>query len=250
MSDTDDEARDAAQPDETIVEPEGLATDESEDDFHPFDEIDEDFRPTPAVHVLGADGLPLTVDQTTASDIPALSVKSLICMGDFSKFVLRDEWGHVCAEFVRSEVTRMPNGKWTVSGGVARRVDGVKAIIGVPAEGEPVEVEPIRPQCRHYVRQKTSFALNAQHSQFSRLCSARRTTEGAFMTVRDVAVGACDMREPFDAESSKVLDEFDALKIEQGTSRELLPIFQGMGIFERKFDAATKKQDQQDPKEH
>ncbi len=249
------EPRDEASPGDCVIEEE---SEESETEFHPFSELDEDFKPGPAVRIMGEDGLPVTVDQTATSDIPALSTESLICMGDFSKFVIRDEWGDVVAEFSPSFVSRAPSGQWRVPTDVAiaepaivtwreriqteetstpwttlmlmRHLLGVR---GLTADSTWTEVEPLRPPCRNYVQQKTVFHLNAENRLFPRLCSARRTTEGTFMTVRDSGMWACTMREPRDIESEKALEAFDLLKIEQGKNRQHLPMFGGgAGIFD------------------
>jgi hypothetical protein len=224
MSDEPGEARDSAEPEETALD-HAEGTDDSETEFHPFDEVDEDFQPGPAVRIMGPDGIMQTVDTTTESDIPALSTESLVCMGNFSKFVLRDDWGNIRTEFLPSAVTRRPNGKWTAE----------------DVSGHVVEVFPIRPQCKHYVRQQGSFHLNAQNKKHYRLCAARRTTEGTFMTVSDLGMWACDMRDPYDVASVKHLDDFDTLKIKQGKERTNLPMFQGFGI----FDAPKKNDDDQ-----
>jgi hypothetical protein len=218
MSDPTEGSPDEARPEDTVIDVADVGDDGGED-FHPFDELDDDFKPGPAVRVMGADGLPTTIDQTSESDIPSLSRQTLVCMGDFSKFVTRDTWGNITREFSPSEVTRQPNGKWTVNDDAGHLA---------------AEVHPIRPPCRHYVRQKTTLSLNAKHFQYSRLCAARRTTEGTFMTVRDSGVWACDMREPIDLDSIKALDDFDALKIAQGENREYFSIFQAPvdGLFE------------------
>jgi hypothetical protein len=77
------------------------------------------------------------------------------------------------------------------------------------------------------------FHLNAEHRMFPRLCSARRTTEGTFMTVRDSGMWACTMREPRDIASEKTLADFDVFKVEQGKNRQYLPMFGGgAGIFD------------------
>jgi hypothetical protein len=240
MSEEPGEARDSAEPDETVVEsPDGGSDDNVETEFHPFDEVDEDFQPGPMTRVMGGDGLPVTVDQTAESDIPALSTTSLVCMADVSKFVRRnDDWGETVVEFTPAEVQRAPNGRYRVTRDVARaRYKERDQEIIVTTDW--VAVEPIRPQCRHYVRQQGSFHLNAQHRKIYRLCAARRTTEGTFMTVSDLGMWACDMRDPYDAESAKHLDGFDNMKIEQGKKREHLPMFQSFGIFE----TPTKKED-------
>jgi hypothetical protein len=257
-----------AQPEETVVERQ--ASKDAEDEFRPFDELTDGYgEPERGAYVRGVDGGPVAVDETTTSDIPALSTKTLVCMGDFSSFVLRNRHGVVLSIFAATEVVRMPNGAWTVplllaiersklpierererilrmtklgsvaAGGIPigqeeikkaldeqvlahamARMDGTVVLV----DPERVTVEPIRPPCRHYVRQQVSFELNAAHARLSRLCAARRTTEGTFMTVSDTGIFACDMRDPYDAESAAVLDEFDAKKIAQGVNREFVPM--------------------------
>jgi len=234
MSDEPGEASDTALPEECAIES-MEASPEAETEFAPFDEVDEDFQPGPAMRVMGPDGLPLTVDSTTESDIPALSTTTLVCMGDFSKFVIRDRWQRSVAEFTQQEVTCMPSGEWVVPAALAeerskgRRVD---------AEDGFVVVEPVRPQCQHYVRQEGSLPLNPAHQKFYRLCSARRTTEGTFMTVGDTGVWACSMREPYDVVSSARFETFDARKIREGAARVNLPMFQ---LSDGIFDGAPKK---------
>jgi hypothetical protein len=252
---SDSRESDEARPDEAVIDGHEPSED-AETEFHPFDEIHEDFKPSPAVRVIGSDGLPVTIDSTEKSDIPPLSPASLVCMADTRAFVVRDRWGAVGFEFSPELVERAPDGRWRIP--VSRLIDGFRGAIAELRQrmhwdekesdaedvwsvlydrcgydrcftecriGDFLLVEPIRPACRHYVRQKLAFELNAQHNQFARLCSARRTTEGTFMTVKDTGVWACDMRDPYDAESSKELDDFDALKVAQGKNREHLPMF-------------------------
>jgi hypothetical protein len=265
MSDEPGEARDSAEPEETALD-HAEGTDDAETEFHPFDEVDEDFQPGPAMRVMGPDGLPQTVDTTTESDIPALSVQSLVCMADVSKFVIRDRWRDVIATFEPSEVERTPSGVWRVKMEIATErarsaVDRTRAKLderGGPysdlqllatamgsdrfhIDSDWVSVEPVRPQCKHYVRQQGSFHLNAQNKKHYRLCAARRTTEGTFMTVSDLGMWACDMRDPYDVASVKHLDDFDTMKIKQGKERTNLPMFQGFGI----FDTPKKNDDEQ-----
>jgi hypothetical protein len=248
MSDSE-KPRDEASPDAAEVA--HKATEDAETEFHPFDELDEDFKPSPALRVSGPDGLPLTVDQTTQSDIPALSKDTLICMGDFSSFVVRDQWRAELYAFPPSDVERAPDGRWRISiEKVIERcrplIAECRAALGVTVANFTDEqlilswfhtnyhsgtagflvVEPKRPPCRHYVRQ-------AIDREIYRLCAARRTTEGTFMTVRDLSVRACDMRDPYDPALSARLDEFDEMKIEEGAHREYLPMFGG-GIFDSK----------------
>jgi len=237
MSDEPGEASDTATPEECeIASPEGSP--DAGDEFHPFDEVYDAYQPGPAKRTIGADGLAETLDTTSESDIPALSTESLVCMGDYSRFVSRDSWGRILAEFEPSEVRRMPNGRWSVAAALLKeRSQG--ELGGYARESELMSVEPVRPQCRHYVRQKGTFHLNAAHKKYYRLCAARRTTEGTFMTVSDSGMYACDMREPYDVASAALIDDFDQLKIAQGAKREHLPIFQTNGIFD---DAQKRKE--------
>jgi len=270
MSDEPGEASDTATPKECeVASPEGSA--EAEEEFHPFDEVYDAYQPGPAKRTIGADGLAETLDTTSESDIPALSTESLVCMGDYSSFVLRTHWGEIIGTLLPEAVDRAPDGRWRVKkekaiyaaklqierrrvellalrndtgGTVVRNGDSELGDLSIllsmmAAPGEPVivdawwvEVLPIRPQCRHYVRQKGTFHLNAAHKKYYRLCAARRTTEGTFMTLSDSGMYACDMREPHDVASAQLIEDFDQLKISQGARREHLPIFQSNGIFD------------------
>ena len=192
-------------------------------------------------------------------------------MGDYSKFVCRTHWGEIIATFEPSDVERSPDGRWRVKlekaveqsklaiGAYRKKVDALYRNSSAVNAGQVAQasdaqvflqmklapgdgsvavdpfwlaVEPIRPQCVHYVRQKGTFHLNAAHKKYYRLCAARRTTEGTFMTVSDSGMYACDMREPYDVTSAQLLEDFDQLKIAQGATRQSLPIFQSNGIFD------------------
>lgn len=223
MSDEAEGGGDAAPPEDCVIKETG----DGETDFHPFDDMEEAYRPGPAMRVM-ENGLPRTVDQTTISDIPALSKESLVCMGDFSRFVIRDRWGSEALSFEARDVQRAPDGRWRVKTAlvVAAATPEVE-MSAVDYDGEWTEVAPVRPPCHHYVRQRAQFKLNAQHSHYARLCAARRTTEGTFMTVGDTGMWACSMREPRHLESEESLDRFDEQKIAEGKDREMLPLFQG-----------------------
>lgn len=207
---------------------------EGETEFHPFDEIKDAFQLERPVMVIGLDGIPSEADRTTESDIPALSTKSLVCMGDFSSFVLRRySTRDIIATVPTEKVERGPSGAWRtrisnltfVSESAAAGYDETFYLRWRALEGEDwQEVEPIRPPCQDYVRQEAPFQHNGAHSAFLRLCSARRTTEGAFMSVADSGMFACSMRSPRDLESERRLDDFDQKKIAQGRERVFLPI--------------------------
>src|SRR4029077_4759517 len=164
MSDEDEGANDAALPEDCVITDTG---DGEDDGFHPFDEVEDAYQPAPAMRVM-ENGLPRTVDQTTASDIPALSEASLICLGDYSRFVIRHRvWRDEIVSLDRSEVERAPSGAWrTKLALVAAKLHPAEQVsqplaqsetramltaAGVRADLEWIEVEPVRPPCRHYV---------------------------------------------------------------------------------------------------
>ena len=268
MSERDEESgADAATEEECLVPAD--PSHNAEEDFSPFEEVNDSFLNEPLKKVMGPDGLPMPVDPGQRSDIPPLSLKTLVCMGDFSKFVIRNVFGDVMAEFLPNEVARSPAGAWRVRKDLMldrmqlelkRMRENLKERASVDpaaaqmqampddtmlfhviheighaagrcfrANREWFEVEPIRPPCRHYVRQMTQFEYNPENDAILRLCSARRTTEGTFMSVRDRKMSACDMRDPPDLESESQIDEFDKKKIEQGATREYFSIFEGYG---------------------
>lgn len=216
MSEKDETLRDEAEMEDTVVKDSG----DGEEDFHPFDEIREDYKPSAIKKVIADDGLPTNHAPVKENDIPPLSVDTLVCMGDFSVFVQRDKWGEILRRFDPEDVEQMPGGLYTVK--LLREEDSTAT---VHPEGVRVEVEPIRPPCKHYVRQMVSFEFNAKHDDIKRLCSARRTTEGTFMTVKDTKVSACDMRVPRHLDSEKKIDSFDKKKVMQGEERTFHSIF-------------------------
>lgn len=204
---SDEEVRTEADPEETEL---SESTEGVESDFTPFDEIREDYKPSAIPKITGVDGMPTNhVERSGVSDIPVLSPETLVCMGEFHTFVGRDSSGKITQEYPADKVVRTPNGHYVYT----------------DEKGGTTYVQPIRPPCKHYVRQMGAFELNAQHDVVYRLCAARRTTEGTFMTLRDSKISACSMRDPIHLESEKLLDEFDKKKIEQGKQRENYSIF-------------------------
>lgn len=244
---------------------------EGEADWSPFDEVSGEFVPRPIPRSMAADGMPKPNLPPPKSDIPALSTETLVCMGDYSSFVLRDHFGDVIAEFAPAEVERSPHGHWRAryelvlerskmrierwrkrhaeamkdpavqAHGHDLRASSDRLLLGMMLSQsadianktpmvsyEWVEVEPVRSECKHYVRQLGQADYNPEIEKVFRLCSARRTTEGAFMSVSDRAVWACAMREPRDLVTEKRLDDFDAKKIQEGTERVYLPMFGGI----------------------
>lgn len=193
-----------ANPEETLVP----ASDaDSDDTFNPFDDFNDAYSPGTILKVTASDGLPTQVVPETDSDIPVLSTKTLICMGDFSQFFGTWEGGHHL-RFEPDAVEQLFDGRYVLKDNPAK------------------VVVPKRQPCAHYARQVTQLEANPQAREHVRLCTARRTTTGAFMTVANVAMWACTMREPRDFESEReCIDAFDKQKMQQGAEREYGSIF-------------------------
>lgn len=200
-----DPKEDEASSEETTVPVVGDP--DADEEFAPFDELQDAFKPGQIQKVRVADGLPTQVaPQSGKSDIPPLSVETLVCMGDFSEFVSRNTERE---RFLPEDVERGEDGIWRVT----------------RSDRKGILVEPIRPPCQHYVRQMTQLPENPENRLILRLCSARRTTEGAFMSVSNMAMWACSMRSPRDLNSEQLLDDFDTKKVEEGRTRVYDSIF-------------------------
>lgn len=194
------------EEDATLEDVEEAAESEQEDDegeeFSPFEELADEFSPSQIVTTTGPDGLPmLSAPEAGSSDIPVFSCETLVCIGDYSQF--HDDEGNVydraLVEYRAGEYRLLSNAS--------------------------IHVTPKRLPCVHYVRQMVQFEHNPEVKMISRLCSARRDRQGAFMSVRDRAVWACDMRSPPDPESTKLLDDFDNKKLKEGRERTFDSIF-------------------------
>lgn len=187
---------------------EDIEGDDREDlEFSPFDELHEEFQPGPIPKVMGPDGLPMQVsDQSGESDIPALNPDTFLCMGDYSFFLFEKDSKE--EKVLPSQVDRDVGG-WFLK--------------GFPN----VRVRPHREPCEHYARQMIQSDLNPELKMVSRICLAR-SQQGSIMSVRDRAVYACDMRKPQALVSFRVLDEFDARKIQEGKNRQHYSLFKGV----------------------
>jgi len=86
-----------------------------------------------------------------------------------------------------------------------------------------VVVEPIRPQCAHYLRQQTDLSADRDHRYYARACMAQKTEDGEYYSLRDTLIGACSIREPRHLESEiAILDKFDEEKmLEAQTKSEM-----------------------------
>lgn len=105
-----------------------------------------------------------------------------------------------------------------------------------------VPVRPVRPVCRFYKRQVLNSKFNVAPGEFGsqeifRLCTARRSNGGAFMSLKDSGIFVCDLRDPPDPRSSAEQDDKDLVKLRTRPDQLMVPAF---GIF---GDAYRKGQD-------
>jgi hypothetical protein len=182
------------------------------------------------------DGLPMQIAERNYDKAPPLTEDTLICMADKRSFVVRHADGSIRVSFEPAEVSRAPSGEYYVSREafeakvkpveiespgygkvVVTRPNAPRILIGRSTVA--VRVEPIRPQCQHYLRMQTDLSADREHRYFARSCMKQKTEEGEFYSVRDQLIGACSIREPRHVESeSAILDAFDDNMIAQARS--------------------------------
>jgi len=206
--------------------------------------------PGPADYVPDADGMPKPAVPVAMPFAPPLAVDTLTCMADESRFVIRGDFREVLVEFRPDVVETKPDLSRAVAPAVMlraildcptpRRAGLLRVILG-PVRGYlawrqaqvlgagsleallwrhgPVRVEPIRPACIHYVRQMTDLQDADTAIFVERLCTARKTSDGVYLSMRDSQIHGCTMREPRDQKSEERIECFDMRKIELGRER-------------------------------
>jgi hypothetical protein len=219
------------------------------------DSVYEPFQPGQLKFVIGEDGMAgVQLPQGDVPVAPPLTTETLVCMADTSSFVIRNEWGEPLATFRPDEVKRAADGRWfvtgdrlrplfEVSGGVSATAADLWSRLDLPHRTSPatiqdqdrVEVQPKRPQCKHYARQMTDLQDNSDVTMVERLCTVRRDASGTQFGLRDQQLFACELREPRDPESNVLLDLFDDGKVKIG--RQRLEV-EGFGLNEKLKKAA------------
>jgi hypothetical protein len=63
------------------------------------------------------------------------------------------------------------------------------------------------------------------HQLVFRVCAARRSNGGAFMSLRDEGIYQCDFRNPPDERSTRLQDSKDLAKVRQRPDLLLVPMF-------------------------
>lgn len=237
---------------------------ERADASHPkfAEEILEAYQPeTELVIESPIDGLPIPAHELSASAIafaPPFTHENVVCTEDARTWVEvfgDDVVGSVEAEkFVSvygqyhldtNHSFRPPRVRYDVDGDEIERKTFTPAQVskhfgiywgstGNSAEGM-YPVVPVRPVCEFYKRQVFSNDSVQDpdapgHKIVFRNCTARRSIGGAFLSLRDEAIYACDYRSPPEPVSVKrFLDDPDNKRIMSNEHKIKLPLFKGSG---------------------
>lgn len=266
---TSDRDDDAATEDE-CVEPEAPEERDADDaaEFDLQNELEAEFGRGSVAYVGGQYTTsdrelpkPDVDDNTADAHVPPFTHEMQVCIADLSKFVLRDRWGRVLAEFSPDEVKRTPRGHWVAETKLAVEriaaklvqegadatlidkwkrlgtdVEEVRARAWLSSAERPridelfVEVEPIRPECKHYLKQldpptPSQMLQGYVQGVMFRYCTAKRNVSGAFFGLSNKAMRACSAREPFDEANDARLRKFDSDLIDKSRDRVELPLF-------------------------
>lgn len=210
----------------------------------------------PAAVAMGTspeDGLPMMVALPNLDKSPPLTEETLVCVADKRSFVVRTpQDGNVLVSFKPDEVTTLPNGSYVVSteefmarvnltfpsraivgddethyssiGDLTNYIERIDVCVG-PELRRVVVVEPVRPQCYHYLRMQTDLAADRDARFYVRACMSQRDSEGEYYSVRDTLISACSLRSPRHIASEQVLDDFDQSKIAAARAREQMEEF-------------------------
>ncbi len=214
----------------------------------------------PVTFVMGTDGMPLPAPPPNL-DIPsALSEDTFVCMADKRSFVVRDINGMIVASFEPKEVSRLPGGQYYVEIWVflaafnaareaPKTFEEIKDMLSgfVPyfvfyRMGAPsvIVVEPIRPECAHYLRMQTDISADRTKRFLVRSCMKQQSESGEYTSVGDAVIAACNVRSPRHYESEQILDDFDQKQIAAGRQKLALAEFdvdqelaaEGLGVLD------------------
>lgn len=219
------------------------------------DEVADQFQPKTIKLVLSPqDGLPVPADEPFSPMVaPPFTRENVICVEDDREYVeIFDEemlergwrtWDSGKVPVVRKwtipdgyeALTVEVRSRWDENGQeVARRAFTPSEVIErfghkFSPDGK-VPVRPIRERCKYYKRQcfanhdvpdPTAFG----HQHVARNCMARKSIGGAYLSLYNEAVYACEYRDPPDPESVKrVFEDRDRERLNSGPP-EMVPMF-------------------------
>lgn len=219
--------------------------------FQVMDQVFDEFPIEPIPVVMGADGLPeiVTGDPRDAQAIP-FTYETQLCLEDDREYVEMFEEEMIERGWLPplSSMRIRIQSKYDGDGRLReRRVfpeEEVESRWGMLFRREPssaacdaplfIPVRPRRERCRHYRRQV--FSNDSQpdpsmpgHQIVFRVCTARRSNGGAYMSISNEGIYACDFRDPPDLESRSHQDEKDKRKLRERPDKVHLPLFGGPG---------------------
>lgn len=175
-------------------------------------------RPPAAVAFNPEDGLPQQIPNIGLKDslAPRLTPKRFVCMADKSVFVQRDVSGEIKERFSPEQVERAYDGTYLLK--VPEDCKCQSRDMYIAADGKRYQrlVEPLRPQCEHYMRQLIPWPDDTERNRCQRLCAALKNEQGELLSLADQEILACELRRPRDYEADKKLDEFDELVMYTG----------------------------------
>ena len=236
-----------------------------EAEFVARDEINETFNPEPIVMVASPeDGMPVPANESADLAYAApFTIDNVVCVEDERSYVelfadeleerglFRDN-KHVdtacltpmpvysLGEHGKEQLAMSVRSRYAVDGrdnGTERRTFEPDAVIErfgklfVAINEGLIPVRPARERCRFYKRQCMAASDVPDQNDFGhymlfRNCTMRRSVGGAFMTLRDEAVYACDYRDPPEPDSvEKHLDSRDRKRLASSEHLELIRPF-------------------------
>lgn len=225
---------------------EGVADSEHRSD----DEVAEQF-PIETIPMIPhpVDGIPVPADERHGiAKAPPFTYEHVVCVEDDRQFVavfndeqkeFEERYGKLDDRLrCRIGLCVRFNDDGTENQRRTYRADRVVTLFGqrvvqgeYPEERWLVLVRPVRERCIHYKRQvfsndEVTDEKAYGHKIVFRNCTHRRSVGGAFMSLRDEAVYACDYREPRDEASiEKHIDEPDRMRLRSRAHLHLLPLF-------------------------
>lgn len=202
---------------------------EGADASHPsfMEEIQDAYSPEPGLMVPSAeDGLPVPADETNEPQVaPPFTIDNVVCVEDDR------EWVPIRTEYLEDGSIKEPQ-RFKPSD-VVTLFDRPHVLLDKSNVESRIHVRPIRARCVYYMRQVLSNDAvpdpdELGHKIVFRNCTARRSIGGAFMSLRDEAVYACDYRDPPDpASTEKHLDGPDRERLRSEAYKKKLPLFRG-----------------------
>lgn len=224
------------------------------DRLRPSDELHESVPNAPMPFEMADDGMPKPASGLGAIG-SALSRQNFVCMADTSAFVVRDRRGKILTKIAASVVTHRDDGRYDApldevvlgafgQGGV---LGAMRLLVSLERDGSRAICEPIRRECRHMGRMLTDQGVATDGILHSVFCTARRDDGGEFMSLMDVRMDACNLRDPVHPRSLHLLARYSEKQLSVAAERAADETFDieteidkmgagdaaGGGIFER-----------------